>query len=95
MLIAGAKEKKTKKKLYINSNLNTCMKDIVDMEKFTNLKICMLSFGIFLNRNNNYKCVRLVGIKFCVVICKFPPGKPFHYFSTRNLVRSMTVVIEK
>lgn len=66
MLIAGAKEKKTKKKLYINSNLNTCMKDIVDMEKFTNLKICMLSFGIFLNRNNNYKCVRLVGIKFCV-----------------------------
>lgn len=38
------------------------MKDIVDMEKFTNLKICMLSFGIFLNRNNNYKCVRLVGI---------------------------------
>lgn len=47
MLIAGAKEKKTKRKLYINSNLNTCMKDIVDMEKFTNLKICMLSFGIF------------------------------------------------
>lgn len=44
---SGCKRKKTKKKLYINSNLNTCMKDIVDMEKFTNLKICMLSFGIF------------------------------------------------
>lgn len=43
MLVADAKEKKTKR----NSNLNTCMKDIVDMEKFTNLKICMLSFGIF------------------------------------------------
>lgn len=38
MLIAGAKEKKTKR---------NCMKDIVDMEKFTNLKISMLSFGIF------------------------------------------------
>lgn len=44
---SGCKRKKNKEKLYINSNLNICMKDIVDMEKFINLKICMLSFGIF------------------------------------------------
>lgn len=44
---SGCKRKKNKEKLYINSNLNICMKDIVDMEKFINLKISMLSFGIF------------------------------------------------
>lgn len=42
MLVADAKEKKTKR-----NYISTAMKDIVDMEKFTNLKICMLSFGIF------------------------------------------------
>lgn len=67
MLVEVAKKKQNQREtIYMNSNLNTCMKDIVDMEKFTNLKICMLSFGIFQNRNNNYKCVRLMGIIFYV-----------------------------
>lgn len=36
MLVEVAKEKNPKEKLYINSNLNTCTTDIVDMKKFTN-----------------------------------------------------------
>lgn len=48
MLVEVAKEKNRKKeKLYINSNLNTCMTDIVDMKKFTNQDLNVMLWHFF------------------------------------------------